>query len=71
MDVQIGQVWIDNDKRMNGRRVKVTHIDTNGGWVRYSPSNEDGSWVSPSLSYRSNIKRFPKAFRPNKQSLPK
>lgn len=46
---------------MNGRKVKITAVSVEHGWVRYSPCNENGSWVS-SQSYRSNIKRFPKAF---------
>lgn len=60
--VNVGEVWIDKDKRMNGRKVKVTAVSHEHGWVRYSPCNENGSWVS-SLSYRSRLNRFPKAFR--------
>lgn len=62
--MKVGEVWIDNDKRMDNRTVKITHVDAANGWVRYSPCNPYNGWVS-SLSYRSMMKRFPKAFRPS------
>lgn len=57
--VSVGQIWIDKDKRMSRRRVKVIAVE--GLRVRYSPCNEDGSWVS-SLSYTSKLGRFPLAY---------
>lgn len=62
-DVKVGQIWIDKDKRMSGRAVKVTHIDAKNGWVRYSRCNPNGVIVCASLNYRAMLKRFPKAFR--------
>lgn len=64
MDVQVGQVWLDKDSRMEGRRVVVTAIDAANGWVRYSPAAAPNNIPHPCFSYRSMLRRFPKAFRP-------
>lgn len=59
--VKVGQIWMDKDKRMSGRRVMVQLLDEKNGWVKYSPCSNNGGFVS-TLRYRSMLKRFTKAF---------
>jgi len=38
-EVRVGQVWADNDKRSEGRHVKVVFLDGTHAWVvRCSPT---------------------------------
>jgi hypothetical protein len=60
--VEVGQIWIDKDSRMQGRRVIVTAVDLEHGWVRYAPATARNT-AHPSFKYRAMLKRFPKAFR--------
>ncbi len=60
MSVEVGQVWIDKDSRMNEKAVRVTRMDAEWGW--YATCNPVSGWQSE-REYRSALKRFPKAFR--------
>lgn len=55
-DMRVGQVWIDKDRRMSGRRVRV--VETDEHFTRYVPAHRDKP------KYESRTPRFVKAFRP-------
>jgi hypothetical protein len=63
--MDVGEIWIDKDKRMKGRAVKIVELGPKEAWVRYSPCNPTSGWVSQ-LKYRSRGERFVKAFSPHK-----
>jgi hypothetical protein len=60
--MNVGEIWIDKDKRMKSRAVKIIAIGEM--YVHYSPCNHVNGWVS-ALKYRSRLDRFPKAFTPH------
>jgi hypothetical protein len=35
VQVEVGQVWFDQDKRCNGRRIVITRVDSLNGFAYY------------------------------------
>ena len=62
-DVRPGQVWMDRDKRMDGRRVRVVSTATDGVkvWVNYRQVVGLAS-EAVGQTFKANYSRFQRAF---------
>ena len=60
--VEVGQIWVDRDPRMSGRRVQVFQVLPDIGEVRYR--QVVGIYNLPEVRiFKSKYARFQRAFR--------